>query len=350
VASIALRIGARALRLALQASPESWVALVAGPPTVIRGRTLDPHLALIMRAAARQPALHTLTPAEARAATDDALALVAAPAVPLERLEEHRVPGADGALVARLHVPPALDGPRPLILYFHQGGCVIGNLDWCEPLCSVLATGARCPVLSVAYRKGPEHRFPAAQADAWAAYRWAREHAGRFGGDPARVGVGGDSAGGGLAAMIAQRAKAERLPQPSLQLLIYPWLLAYADNAAYRDFGDCYPLSREDMEWFLAHYLNDDAERADVRISPGLAGELDGLAPALVYTAGFDLLCDEGCAYAQRLEAAGVPVTFRCYESLTHSFTSFAGAAPAAARALEEIAHDVDLVLSKGAA
>lgn len=350
MASFAERIGARALRLALQASPESWVALAAGPPAVIRGRTLDPRLALIARAATRQPALHTLTPAEARAATDDALSLVTGPTPPLERLEEHRVPGAEGPLVARLHVPPALDGPRPLILYFHQGGCVIGNLDWCESVCSVLAAGARCPVLAVAYRKGPEHRFPAAQEDAWAAYRWAREHAGRFGGDPARVGVGGDSAGGGLAAMIAQRAKAEGLPQPSFQLLVYPWLLAYADNAAYRDFGACYPLSREDMAWFLTHYLNDDAERADVRISPGLAADLSGLAPALVYTAGFDLLCDEGEAFARRLDAAGVPVTFRCYESLTHSFTSFAGAVPAAARALEEIAHDVDLVLSKGVA
>jgi acetyl esterase/lipase len=346
VASLAERIGARALRL-LPALP-NWVPLLAGPPVVIRGRTLDPRLTLVARAAAAKPRLHTLTPAEARAATDDAAALAAAPNRPLENLEEHRVPGAEGALVARLHVPPALDGPRPLILYFHQGGCVIGNLDWCESFCSVLATGARCPVLSVDYRKGPEHRFPAAQEDAWAVYRWAREHAGRFGGDPMRVGVAGDSAGGGLAAMVAQRAKAEQLPQPSFQLLIYPWLLAFADNAAYRDFGDCYPLSREDLVWFLAHYLNDDAERSDVRLSPGLAGDLTGLAPALVYAAGFDLLCDEGEAYAQRLEAAGVPVTYRCYGSLTHSFTSLAGIAPAAARALDEIAHDVDLVLSKG--
>jgi acetyl esterase/lipase len=343
VRAFAERLGARALR----AMPERWLAPLAGPPTVIRGRTLDPHVALATRAA-RTPALHTQTPAEARAATGRAAA-VAAPLRPLERLEEHRVPGAERALVARLYVPPDLEGPRPLILYFHQGGYVIGELDWCDPFCSELAVAARCPVLSIDYRKGPEHRFPAAQDDAWAVYRYALEHAGVFGGDPERIGVGGDSAGGGLAAMIAQRARAERVRAPRFQLLIYPWLVACADNAAYRDFGACPPLLREDLPWFLSHYLNSDAERGDVRLAPGLAEDLSGLAPALVYTAGFDVLCDEGERYAQRLADVGVPVTYRCYESLPHGFTLFAGVAPAAARALEEIARDVDLVLSRGA-
>jgi acetyl esterase/lipase len=346
VASLLERIGAKALGIL----PDAAVARLAGPPTVIRGRTLDPRLALVARAAAGQPALHTQTPAEARTATNAALALAAAPNRPLERLEEHRVPGAAGPLAARLHVPHGLQGPRPLILYFHQGGCVIGNLDWCESFCSVLATGARAPVLSIDYRKGPEHRFPAAQEDAWAVYRWALEHAGEVGGDPARIGVGGDSAGGSLAARVAQRARDEHAATPAFQLLIYPWLVGRADNDAYRDFGSCYPLSVEGMAWFLRHYLNDESELVDPRLSPGLREDLSGLAPALVYTAGFDLLCDEGADYAKRLEAAGVPVTFRCYESLTHSFTSFGGAAPAAARAQDEIARDVDVALSQGAA
>ena len=340
--AFAERLGARALR----ALPERWVAPLAGAPTVIRGRTLDPHIALAMRAA-RTPALNTQTPAEARAATSRALA-VAAPLRPLERVEEHRVPGAERALVARLYVLPDLDGPRPLILYFHQGGYVIGALDWCDPFCSEIASTARCPVLSIDYRKGPEYRFPAAQEDAWAVYRHALAHAAQFGGDPERVGVAGDSAGGGLAAMIAQRAHAERVRAPRFQLLIYPWLIACADNAAYRDFGACPPLLREDLPWFLSHYLNSDPERDDVRLAPGLADDLSGLAPALVYTAGFDVLCDEGERYAQRLAEAGVPVTYRCYASLPHGFTLFAGVAPAAARALEEIARDVDLVLSRG--
>jgi acetyl esterase/lipase len=150
--------------------------------------------------------------------------------------------------------------------------------------------------------------------------------------------------------MIAQRARAERVRAPVFQLLIYPWLLACADNAAYRDFGACPPLVREDIPWFLTHYLNADRERDDVRMSPGLASDLAGLAPALVYGAGFDILCDEAEAYAQRLAKAEVPLVFRCFESLPHGFTSFAGVTPAAARALEEIARDVDLVLSRGVA
>jgi acetyl esterase len=344
VRAFARRIGARALR----AVPERWLAPLAGAPTVIRGRTLDPHVALATRAA-RLPALHTQTPAEAREQTARSLAGATAPVRALEHVEEHRVPGAERALVARLYVPPDLDGPRPLILYFHQGGYVIGGLDWCQPFCSELAGAARCPVLSIDYRKGPEHRFPAAQDDAWAVYRHVLEHAAHYGGDPERIGVGGDSAGGGLAAMIAQRAHAERVRAPRFQLLIYPWLLAYADNDAYRDFGACPPLLREDLPWFLSHYLRSDAERDDERLSPGLASELSGLAPALVYTAGFDVLCDEAEQYAQRLTDAGVPVVYRCYESLPHGFTLLAGTSPAAARALAEIAHDVDLVLSRGA-
>jgi len=341
------RVAARVLR----ALPDPWVAWLAGlagGPATIRGRTLDPRLELAARAAAGRPAMHTLLPAEARASANASIALAAGATRLLERLESHRVPGADGPLDARLHVPPGLDGPRPLILWLHQGGCVIGNLDWCESFCSVLASGARAPVLAVAYRKGPEHRFPAAQEDAWAVYRWACQHAGEIGGDPARIGVGGDSAGGGLAAMVAQRAVRENAPRPAFQLLVYPWLLAFADNDAYRDFGACYPLDVPSMDWFLTHYLNDDSERDDVRMSPGLATDLFGLAPALVYTAGFDLLCDEGEDYARRLESAGVPVVFRCYESLTHSFTSLGGLAPAALHAQQEIARDVDLLLSKG--
>lgn len=342
---LAERIGARALR----ALPERWVPLLAGPPVVIRGRTLDPRLALLARATAKNPPLHTLIPVEARAATNRALSLTRAPRPPLERLEEHVVAGAEGPLRSRLHTPPGLDGPRPLLLYFHQGGCVIGDLDWCEPFCSVLAVGARCPVLAVDYRKGPEHRFPSAQEDAWAAYRWAIEHAGDVGGDPRRVAVGGDSAGGGLAAMIAQRARREGVVAPALQLLIYPWLIADADNASYRDFAACPSLTRESMDWFRAHYLNGAEDAQDLRLSPGLAPDPTGLAPALVYTAGFDVLCDEGQQYAERLERAGVPVVFRCYEALTHSFTALAGACPAAARALWEIAGDVDVALCRGA-
>ena len=344
--ALAQRVGARALR----ALPESWITLLAGRTLAIRGRELDPYLALVARATRGLPPLHALTPSEARRSAGEAIALAAGSGAALERIEDHRVPGAEGPLAARLFVPPYLDGPRPLILYFHQGGFVIGDLDWCAPLCSVLAAGARCPVLAIDYRKGPEHRFPAAQEDAWAAYCHARAHANRFGGDPERVAVAGDSAGGGLAALVAQRAKAEGAAQPVFQLLIYPWLIACAENDAYRDFGAVDPLPRENIPWFLSHYLGGDAERADPRLNPGLAADLSGLAPALVYTAGFDILCDEGEAYAKRLAAAGVPVRYRCFDSLTHAFTSLGGVAPGALRAIEQIARDADVALCTGPA
>lgn len=346
MASRALRLAARAMR----ALPEGWVRRLAGTPLVIRGRTLDPRIQLVARSADRSPPLHTLTPEEARAATDAAIALGAGTPRPLESVEALRVPGAEGDLRARLYRPHGLDGPRPLLLWFHQGGFVIGSPDWADAFCSRLAVRARCLVLSVDYRKGPEHRFPAAQEDALAVYRWALDRAGEVEGDPRRIAVGGDSAGGGLAAMVAQRARDDGLRPPVLQLLVYPWLVAYADGDAYRDFGEVYPLTAASMRWFLAHYLDDPddpAQRDDLRLSPGRAPELGGLAPALVYTAGFDVLCDEGRDYAQRLEAAGVPVTFRCYESLAHSFTSLGGAVPAADRALDEIARDVDLALAR---
>jgi acetyl esterase/lipase len=344
VQAFAQKLGARALR----AVPARWIAPLAGAPTVIRGRTLDPHLAFAMRAS-HVPALHTLSPIEARATMNHSRAPAAVAPLALERLEDHRISTPAGDLAVRLYAPSGLDGPRPLVLYFHQGGFVVGELDWCDHFCSVLATIARCLVLSVDYRRGPEHRFPAAQDDAWSVYCHVLEHAAKFGGDSERIGVGGDSAGGGLSAMIAQRARAERVRAPRLQLLIYPWLHACANNAAYRDFGSIPPLVREDMPWFLAHYLGSDAERDDVRMSPGTASDLAALAPALVYTAGFDILCDEGQEYAQRLADAGVPVTYRCYESLTHGFTALAGISPAAMRALDEIARDVDVVLSRGA-
>jgi acetyl esterase/lipase len=280
---------------------------------------------------------------------DRRAAAVAAPLRPLERLEEHRVPGAERALVARLYVPPDLDGPRPLILYFHQGGYVIGELDWLRSVLQASSRGRRavqCCRSTIA--RAPEHRFPAAQDDAWAAYRYALEHAGVFGGDPERIGVGGDSAGGGLAAMIAQRAHAERVRQPRFQLLIYPWLIACADNAAYRDFGACPPLLREDLPWFLSHYLNSDAERDDVRLAPGLAWTSPASRPRSSTPRASTSCATRASAMriSSRRRACRSPTaaTSRCR---TASRCSRRRAA--AARALAEIARDVDLVLSGGA-
>jgi acetyl esterase/lipase len=338
----------RLLAALLPLLPAALVARLAGPPIEIRGRRLDPHLTLAMKGAARRTPLHRMSAAEARVATSAALALSLPRPRRMAEVDHRAVAGAAGPLRARLYRPPGIDSPRPLVLYFHQGGFVIGDLDWCEPFCTLLAETARCLVLSVDYRKGPSDRFPAAQEDAVAAYRWALSHAGEVGGDPRRIVVAGDSAGGGLAAHIAQAAKRAGLPQPLLQILIYPWLHAYADNASYRDFGASEPLTRESMLWFLANYAR-ERDREDPRLSPLLEPDVTGLAPALVVTAGFDVLCDEGEAYAKRLEAAGVPVTFRCEESLCHSFTSLGGISPAAARACQAIACDLERTLTREA-
>jgi len=340
------RLLERFLSWLLPRLPDAVVAALAGPPLEIRGRRLDPRLALLARGAAAQPPLHRMSAAEARAATKAQIALAVAAPRPLAEIDHRAVRGAEDWLPARLYRPQGVDAPRPVVLYFHQGGCVIGDLDWCESFCTQLAEVARCLVIAVDYRKGPEHRFPAAQEDAVAAYRWLLEHARELGGDARRIVVAGDSAGGGLAAHVTHQAKREGLPQPALQILVYPWLHAYADNASYRDFGACYPLTRESMQWFLAHYAPDARDREDPRLSPLLEKDFTGVAPAVVVTAGFDLLCDEGEAYARKLEAAGVPLTFRCEESVCHSFTALGGLSRAAAEACLAIARDLERALT----
>ncbi len=337
---------ASGLGRAVAALPRGLVQALAGEPTTIRGRSLDPWVQLIARGAARQRPVHRMTPAEARAANDRMLGLGAGAPRPMAATLHRMVGGAEGPLAARLYRPHGLAGPRPLLLYFHQGGCVIGNPDWAEPFCTRIAETARCLVLSTSYRLGPEHRFPAAQEDAVAVYRWLLQHADELGADPARIAVGGDSAGGGLAAHVTHAARRGGDPQPILQLLVYPWLHAFADNDAYRDFGACYPLTREFMQWLLTHYTSDPSEREDPRLSPALERSFEGLAPAIVATAGFDLLCDEGDDYAEKLARAGVPVLHRRYDALCHGFTGFAGAVPAAGQALDELARDVERALT----
>jgi acetyl esterase/lipase len=337
----------RMLARLLPLLPERLVARMAAPVPEIRGRRLDGHLALIAKGAAAATPIHQLTAVEARAAAKQGISLAQPRARRMAEIDHFTVHGGAGPLGARLYRPRGIDGLRPLVLYFHQGGFVIGDLDWCEPFCTQLAETARCLVLSLDYRKGPAHRFPAAQEDAVSAYRFALEHARELGGDARRIVVAGDSAGGGLAAHVTHAAKRAGLPQPLLQILIYPWLHALADNESYRDFGASYPLSRDSLLWFLANYAR-ERDRQDPRLSPLLEPDLSGLAPALIVTAGYDVLRDEGRDYARRLEAAGVDVTFRCEESLSHSFTALGGVSPAAAEACREIARDLERALTRG--
>jgi acetyl esterase/lipase len=225
----------------------------------------------------------------------------------------------------------------PPLVYAHFGGGSLGDLESCEAFCSMLAKVVRGPVLSAAYRLAPEHRFPAAIEDMLAVFRHARDRSADLGGPEGHAAVGGDSIGGNFAAVVCQELRRLGEPQPALQLLVYPALDAAAETqsmATYRDF----PPSRALMDWQFAHYIGPGDSPADPRISPLKAADLTGLAPAVVVTAGFDPLQDQGEAYARRLLDAGVPVAFRCYDALVHGFAGFTGVVPAADCACREIA------------
>jgi acetyl esterase len=319
--------------------PSAALRLLAGGGAVYRGgRTLDPRFQLLAAFARRQPAVAERTPEEVRRANAQALAVVSgAPAQGVSR-EPLEVPGAAGPLRARLYRPAGQDPAAPVMVYAHFGGGVIGDLEAAEAFCSLLAAQVRCPVVSVEYRLAPEHRFPAGLEDMLAAYRWCREQAARFGAPPGEAMIGGDSMGGNFAAVIPQLLKAAGEPQPRLQLLIYPAVDMSSETPSMATYGEAFPLTRSYIDWFLAHYLGPDADPADPRASPLRAASLEGLAPAVMASAGFDPLLDQGEAYAKALKAAGVPTAYRCYDSLAHGFTAFTGAVPAAEAACREIA------------
>jgi acetyl esterase len=222
-----------------------------------------------------------------------------------------------------------------VLVYYHGGGWVIGSIESHDGLCARLATDARCTVVSVDYRMAPEHPFPAAVDDATDAFRWARGHALELEGDPTRVAVGGDSAGGNLAAVVSQQCAEGGEPGPSLQLLIYPATDLSRQSPSYTTYGEGFYLTRARMEWFKDIYIPVE-ERADVRASPLRSKALSRQPPALVITAGFDPLCDEGRAYADALEAAGVAVTYKNYQGLIHGFASMVGLVPAARAAYDD--------------
>jgi acetyl esterase/lipase len=223
-----------------------------------------------------------------------------------------------------------------------MGGCVIGDLETCHVFCSQIALRAGCLVVSIDYRLAPEHKYPAAVDDALAAFRWVRENARSLGGNPNIVAVGGDSAGGGLSAMIAQELKRANEKPPVLQLLIYPAVDWLSQTASMKAFGESYPLTTPVMDYFRNHYFTTpETEAKEMKASPGLCTDLSGLPPALIYTAGHDPLVDQGRDYAEALKIAGVPVLYRCFDHLAHAFTAMSGAVPAARSAIFEIIADL---------
>jgi acetyl esterase len=234
-------------------------------------------------------------------------------------VEDRTIPGPAGDIPVRIYTPAEASGELPALVWYHGGGWVIGTLDSADYACRMLTNASGCKVISVDYRLAPEHKFPAAVDDALAAHAWVSENGGEFGVDARRVAVGGDSAGGNLAAVVAQLTR-DAGRKPAFQALVYPVTDYGVDTQSYQENGEGYLLTRDSMEWFYDHYVNDPAEADDPRLSPLRAEDLAGLPPALIITAEFDPLRDEGEAYASRLKEAGVPVTQRRYGGQIHGF------------------------------
>jgi acetyl esterase len=267
----------------------------------------------------RRAALHQMPPPEARRLFTLAADMLELPRAPLARIEDLSIPAADGTpLRARLYAAKAAAEPPPVLLYLHGGGFVIGDLDSHDSLCRQLALRSGGAVLALDYRLAPEHRFPHAVDDAWAAMRWLAEQGASIGLDPSRIAVGGDSAGGTLAAACALHARDIGLPL-ALQLLITPGTIAYADTASHHTYATGYVLERAALDWFFDLYI-DHAERSDWRFAPMNAADHDDVAPACVILAECDPLVDEGIAYTDKLRAAGVPVALELYRGVTHDF------------------------------
>lgn len=267
--------------------------------------------------------------------------------VPVREVDELTIPVEHGELPARIYRPVA-DGPLPTVVFFHGGGFVIGDLDTHDNQSRTVCRDAEAVVLSVAYRLAPEDVFPAAVEDCFAAAGWAAEHVDRLGGDPDRIAVGGDSAGGNLAAVVSQLARDAGAPKLAAQLLVYPAVDFRDDDERYpsrAENAEGYFLTREDMQWFSDHYAS-AADDTDARLSP-LLGTLEGLPPAVIVTAEYDPLRDEGDAYARALEQAGVTVIHRRFDGMIHGFFDLSALSPAAAEAVSWTGRELgDLIVS----
>ena len=306
------------------ALPQPVLRRIAGRPVTVDGQRLDveAQVSLKLIELAGEAPLARLTPEGARARIRDDARAFGGPKIELPRVEETAVDGAAGPLRARLYVPA--ETSAGLLMYFHGGGFVVGDLDTHDNVCRFLCRHAGVRVLAVEYRLAPEHRFPAGIEDAVAAFRFTAEHAAELGADRRRIAVGGDSAGGNLAAGVAQAAAGPAGEGPALQVLFYPWLDLSHKRASYQLFREGFYLTEEDLDWYKGHYLAAEPEALDPRCSPVLADELAGVAPAYIATAGFDPLRDEAEEYAQRLRGAGVHALLRRQASLLHGFVNTA--------------------------
>ena len=322
--------------------PRPLMRRLAGRPVVVDGQTLDLETQWMLRLKelAREAGVESLPIAQGRTALARQTALVGG-RQPIGEVRDIDVPGADGAMAARLYVPRSRIGdpsPSPLLVFMHGGGFIYGDLESHDPVCRVLAERADVRVLALDYRLCPEHRFPAAVDDCWTAYQWVAEHAEQLGADPDHLGVGGDSAGGCLATVVALRAAGAGVPCRH-QLLVYPVTDLVNASESRKLFSSGFYLTQEFMDLATGSYLVSADERHHPDVSPALSEKVpDGLAPALVVTAGFDPLRDEGEAWARTLADAGVDVRLKRYAGFIHGFFCVVGVGRTQRAAVAEIA------------
>jgi acetyl esterase len=303
--------------------PEPLLKWMLGPPVVRDGATLDTQLQALLWLADKAPITppERLPPEAARKLMRSSLRLLGDARVALGSVVDRSAPGPGGDVPVRVYTPRGGAPLKPLIVYFHGGGWVLGDLETHDAVTRRMARDVDAVVVAVDYRLAPEHPFPAAFDDALAAYRWAVANAAELGADPARVAVVGDSAGGNLAAAVANETHRAGERAPDLQVLIYPVTDLMTEHGSHQTFARGFQLDLALMRWFIDLYVG-AADAGDPRVSPLHAPSLVGVAPALVVTGGFDVLRDEGAAYVERLRAAGVPVEHQHHPSLIHGFFS----------------------------
>lgn len=297
---------------------------------------LHPELAVITARIPASPPLAGIDVVQYRARLNQASASSPKLDVPLAEIFDRTIPGPAGDIPVRVYVPEG-DGPFPLLVYYHGGGYVIGNLDTSDAICRSLAAGSRCVVMSVDYRLAPEHRFPAGVEDAWASLRWAADHAGEIKADGRRLAVGGDSAGGNFAAAVAIQARDAGIPLVAQLLLYCSPNFPDPNTESAQEFPDGPLLRAEDSRFYWGNYLADIEDRHDPRAAPARAERHDGLAPAFVASAQCDPSRDLGERYAVQLQQAGNIVEARRYDGMPHGFLAFVAHSPAVQSAMSEI-------------
>jgi acetyl esterase len=309
---------------------------------------LDPQIeALLEQMAAMERVDYSEVTPEGLRQVIKMIAAADGPPEAVDSVEEAKADGPAGAIPVRVYRPGRKGtAPLPVLVWYHGGGWVIGDLDTADTTCRKLANRSGALVVSVDYRLAPEHPAPAPAEDCWAALRWVAGAATKLGGDPSRLAVGGDSAGGNLSALVAVRARDNRGPALRYQLLVYPATDLTMSYPSHVENGDGYMLTNEATAWFLGHYLGPADDPKHPSLSPHYIDDLGGVAPAFIVTAEFDPLRDEGEAYAARLRDSGVAVDLRRYDGMVHGFFQMGGVTPVADSAVSDAASRVRAALA----